>query len=87
MALDFKVTRLHRFDGDGATKAVCDVAICEEFLVKGFRVVEGKDGLFVSPPREKGKDGKWYSKALALTAQTKEALKEAVISSYEETSE
>ncbi len=84
MTLDFKVTRLHRFDGDGATKAICDVAICEEFLVKGFRIVEGKEGLFVSPPREKGKDGKWYNNALALTAQTKQALNEAVISSYEE---
>tara|TARA_B100000315_G_scaffold222025_1_gene225816 strand:- start:140 stop:400 length:261 start_codon:yes stop_codon:yes gene_type:complete len=82
MVLDFKVTRLHRFDGDGVTKAICDVAICEEFIVKGFRVVEGKEGLFVSPPREKAKDGKWYSKALALTAQTKEALSKAVISSY-----
>ena len=87
MALDFKVIRLHRFDGDGATKAICDVAICEEFLVKGFRIVEGREGLFVGSPREQGKDGKWYSKALALTAQTKEALNEAVISSYEESSE
>ncbi len=87
MALDFKVTRLHRFDGDGATKAICDVAISDEFLVKGFRVVEGKEGLFVGLPQEKGKDGKWYGRAMALTTQTKEALSRAVISSYEETSQ
>ncbi|MBL7085124.1 MAG: septation protein SpoVG family protein [Candidatus Omnitrophica bacterium] len=82
--LDFKVARLHRFNGEGTTKAICDVAIAEEFLVKGFRVVEGKNGLFVSAPRESGKDGKWYNSAFPLTAQTREALNEAVLSAYKE---
>ncbi len=84
MMLDFKVARLHRFNGEGATKAICDVAIAEEFLVKGFRVVEGKKGLFVSAPREAGKDGKWYDSAFPLTAETRGALHEAVLSAYRE---
>ena len=46
--LNFSVKRLYRFDGEGPLKAVADVAIGEEFLVKGFRVVEGKKGIFVS---------------------------------------
>ncbi|MBN3041020.1 MAG: SpoVG family protein [Candidatus Omnitrophica bacterium] len=87
MSLDLRVTRLFRFSGEGPTKAVCDVVIGEEFLIKGFRIVEGKDGLFVSPPREKGKDGKWYSNALALTQQAKNALNEAVLAGYESLSE
>ena len=82
--LDFKVSRLHRFNGEGTTKAICDLAIDEEFLVKGFRVVEGKNGLFVSAPRESGKDGKWYDSAFPLTAQTRKALNEVVLSAYKE---
>jgi len=83
MALEFKVARLHLFKGDGATKAMCDVAISDEFVVKGFRVVEGKNGLFVSGPREHGKDGKWYSNAFPITVQTRETLNQTVISAYE----
>ena len=87
MALDFKVTRIHKFDGDGVTKAMCDVAISDEFVIKGFRIIEGKNGLFVGVPREPGKDGKWYNSAFPITAQTREALNEAVISTYMGSSE
>jgi len=83
MVLEFKVTRLHRFDGDGATKAICDVAISDEFLVKGFRIIEGKKGLFVSVPSQTGKDGKWHGNAFPLTAPVREALNETVLSAYE----
>jgi len=84
MALDFKVTRLYKFDGGGPTKAICDVSIADEFLVKGFRIIQGKNGLFVGVPREPGKDGKWYNSAFPLTAKTRNALTEAILSAYEE---
>lgn len=86
MVLEFKVTRIHKFDGDGATKAFCDVTICDELLVKGLRVVNGKKGLFVSMPRVQAKDGKWYDNMLALTDETKKSLSEAVLAAYEDNS-
>ncbi len=84
MVLEFKVARLHRLNGDGPTKAFCDVNICDEFLVKGFRVVEGKEGLFVGLPRDPGKDGKWYDRVQPLTDSAREALKAVVLSAYED---
>jgi len=83
MVLDFRVTRIYKFDGNGAIKAICDVAICDQFLVKGFRIIEGKKGLFVGPPSDAGKDGKWYNRAFALTAPARDALTAAVITAYE----
>ena len=83
MVLDFKVTRLHKFDNDGATKAICDVSISDEFLVKGFRIIEGKNGLFVGVPGDKGKDGKWYNNVFPLTAEAREALKQVLLTAYE----
>ncbi len=82
--MDFKVVRLHRFEGDGSTKAVCDVSIADEFLVKGFRIIEGKKGLFVGFPAEPGKDGKWYNSAFPLTAQAREALNKTVLAAFNE---
>ena len=83
MVLEFKVARFHKLNSDGPTKAFCDVSICDEFLVKGFRVVEGKEGLFVGLPRESGKDGKWYDRVMLLTDEVREELKAAVLSAYE----
>lgn len=83
MVLGFKVTRLHKFNGQGPTKAMCDVVISDVFVVKGFSIVEGKNGLFVGVPQEIGKDGKWYDNAFPLTAAVREELNKVVLSAYE----
>ncbi|MFH1771663.1 MAG: septation protein SpoVG family protein [Candidatus Omnitrophota bacterium] len=82
MMLDFKVVRIFKFNGKSATKAMCDISINDDFIVKGFRIVEGKKGLFVSPPQDEGKDGKWYSRAFPVSEQTKEALSSTILSAY-----
>ena len=84
MVLEFKVSRLHKLEGNGPTKAFCDVSICDEFLVKGFRIVEGKNGLFVGGPREASKNGNWYDNAFPLTATARESLNQAVLTAYED---
>ena len=55
-----EVLRLHRLGTDSSLKAFADLSFAGVFIVKGFRIVEGKNGLFVGMPREKGKDGRWY---------------------------
>jgi len=77
-----EVARLCRLDGDSALKAFADVIVAEQVLVKGVRVVEGKDGLFVSMPQNLGKDGKWYPAVTLLNDELKEALTETVLEAY-----
>lgn len=77
-----EVKRINRLDGEGTARAFCDVAIAESFLVKGIKVVEGKKGLFVSMPREQGKDGQWYDTVVPLTKEARQRLSEAVLKSY-----
>jgi len=71
-----------KFEGEGVVKAFCDLAIGDQFLVKGLRVVEGKHGLFVSMPRQQGKDGKWYDSVRALTKDAKSELDRIVLEAY-----
>lgn len=78
-----EVLRLHRLGGDSNLKAFADVSFAGAFIVKGIKVVEGKKGLFVSMPSEKGKDGKWYDTAHPLTKEFREALSEVVLEAYE----
>jgi len=80
--LSYSVKRLYRFDGDGPLKAVADVAIGEEFLVKGFRVVEGKKGVFVSGPQQAGKNGKWYETASPLSDDVRREVEKVVMEAF-----
>jgi stage V sporulation protein G len=46
--------------GSGKTLAYFDVQTQDEIVLKGFRLVNGPHGLFISAPSDKGKDGKFY---------------------------
>lgn len=78
-----EVKRVVRLDGNGTTKAFCDVAIADSFVIKGVRVVEGKKGVFVSMPREQGKNGQWYDTVTPLTKEARNRLTELVLEAYE----
>lgn len=80
--LDFKVTRLHCLEGDGNLKAFADIAVNGSLLFKGLRVVEGRQGLFVSMPREKGKDNRWYETIHPMSKEVKEQISAIVLSAY-----
>ncbi len=77
------VKRLVKFEGEGSLRAFCDIAIGEQFLVKGLRVVEGKNGLFVSMPRQQGKDSKWYDNVMPLTKEAKQEVNRVVLEAYQ----
>lgn len=80
--LKLEVSRLYKLDGSSATKAFCDLSILDSFLIKGLRVVEGKEGLFVSMPREEGKDGKWYNTVMTLNKEVKDEIDRLVLEAY-----
>ena len=82
--MDIEVSRIFRFDGDGPVKAMADIVIEGQFAIKGFKVVNGKKGLFVGAPGKQGKDGRWYDSACPITDEAKQALTETVIKAYEE---
>ncbi len=80
--LKLVVTRIHKLEGDGATKAFCDMSVMDSLVINGLRVVEGKDGLFVSMPREAGKDGKWYNTVIPLNREIKDEIEKVVLEAY-----
>jgi stage V sporulation protein G len=83
-ALQIAVTRIHKLDGDGATKAFCDISVADCLIINGLRIVEGREGLFVCLPREAGKDGKWYNTVIPLRREVKDEIEKVVLTAYEE---
>ena len=63
-----KITRINPVSL-GSIKAFFDLETEEGFTLKGFKIVEGSNGMFVSFPSQKNKDGEyndtvWASKEL-----------------------
>lgn len=77
-----EVIRLNRLDGDGSLKAFCDIALFDAFIIKGLRVVSGKNGIFVGMPHQQGKDGRWYATIRPLSSEVKKVIENAVLEAY-----
>ena len=77
-----EVARMNRIDNGSSLKAFADVLINSQVLVKGIRVIEGKNGLWVAMPSAQAKDNKWYETVSILDEELKQGLQDIVLESY-----
>ena len=81
-----KISRMTQYEASGTkTKAFFDIETNEGITIKGLTLVEGSNGLFVSVPSDKGKDGKYYEKVL-LPQDMKKQLNDMALTKYDEMS-
>lgn len=74
-------TGMVMFDGDSKAKAVATVTVNDEFVIKGIKVYEGKNGLFASMPSRKV--GSEYQDVIfPITAEARQQLNSAVLETY-----
>ncbi len=72
------------YNGNSKTKAFIDLTMDGTLVVKGLTLVDGKDGLFLSFPSTKGKDGKYYNTVYSLDKEWAKQLQDACIKKYNE---
>jgi len=69
----------------GKVKGFASVEVAQGITIDGFKIVEGKDGLWVSPPSRKSeKNGKityWDTVHIAST-EIKDQISQAVLSAF-----
>lgn len=75
-----RINPLHNSSGS-KTVAFLDIQTEEGIIIKGFRLVNGSNGLFLSAPNEKGKDGKYYD-SVVIPKEMKEELQKNAIDEY-----
>jgi DNA-binding cell septation regulator SpoVG len=77
-----KIVRMNTLQNSSSkTLAFFDVQTKDGIIIKGFRVVNGTKGLFISSPDERGKDGKFYENVI-LPKDMKDNLQEMAIDEY-----
>ena len=74
-----RINRMHK-GNYGKVRAFFDVEVIEGFTVKGFKIVDGDNGLFVSYPSTKQKEQ--YLDQVWLSNNLKEELTELGINQY-----
>jgi stage V sporulation protein G len=83
-SVEINVERLYRLDTDGALRGFADISICNSLVVKGLRIIAGKNGMFVGMPRQLGKDGKWHNRVSLINESLKDKLNNLVLSAFED---
>ena len=68
----------------GNVKAIASVNLDDCFAVKNIRVIEGKNGLFVSMPSYKGADGEYHDLCFPTTPEMRKQLNNAVSEAYKQ---
>jgi len=78
-----KIIRMNllKSEGGGKTAAFFDIQTNDGIILKGFRLVNGSSGLFLSSPDQKGKDGKYYE-TVTLPKEMKAELEKMAIEEY-----
>jgi len=77
-----KIVRMNQLESKSSkTAAFFDIQTKDEIVIKGFRLVSGANGMFISSPDAKGKDGKYYE-TVVLPKEIKTSLEKLAIAEY-----
>ncbi len=81
-----KIVRMNHLKSNsgGKTAAFFDIQTDDGITIKGFKIVSGSNGLFVSSPNEKGKDGEYYETVI-LPKDMKDSLEKIALEEYNKT--
>lgn len=69
---------------DSKLKAVASITIEDCFVVHDIKVIEGTEGYFIAMPSRKTNDGEYKDIAHPINTETREALRNAILSAFDE---
>lgn len=80
--VDVEVVDIRKITGDGSLRAFADLKV-GSLIIKGFSVLEGKNGIFVSLPKKAAKDGRWFEMITPLDERLKQEMQDKVLEAYD----
>ena len=75
------IEKFIKWDGEGKVKAFFSVKTSEGILIHKFKILDGSNGLWISSPRSKNKNGEWWDD-VTLPDQLKDELEAMALSEY-----
>jgi len=75
--------RIYKSRTEGAVKAYATISLDDEFVVKGIKVLEGENGLWVGMPSRRVKDGTFQDLFHPASKEAREKIVKAVLEAYD----
>jgi stage V sporulation protein G len=75
--------RLTKLENNKAL-ALASITIDKDFVVSGLAIYNGQNGMWVSMPSRKNKDGEYHDIAFPITKQAREEIRIAVLNKYDD---
>lgn len=86
---DVRISPIKKIDGLTHTKALAEIVFNDQLLIRGIRVVEGENGLYISYPYPlhptAGEDGQQRSTVFPITKVLRDHVEAVVIEKYQDT--
>ena len=86
---DVRIIPIESIEGLTHTKALAEVVFNDQLLIRGIRVVEGENGLYISYPYPfhptKGEDGQPRSTVFPITNALRDHVEAVVLEKYQDT--
>jgi len=79
--------RMRLISDDNKLKAIASVTFDDEFVVHDIKIINGQNGSFIAMPSRKIGENEYRDVAHPLTSETRNRIKDAVFSKYEEMKE
>ncbi len=75
--------RVRLVNNNEKLKAVASITIDDELVVHDIKVINGKDGYFLSMPSRKSNDGEFKDIVHPIKTEVRESLKAKILAEYE----
>ena len=69
---------------DAKLKAVASITIDDCLVVHDIKVINGREGMFISMPNRKRPDGEYKDIVHPINTETREELKKVILDAYEQ---
>ena len=76
--------KIHSLYPEGSCRALASVNLNGSFAVRGLKVMEGANGLFVSMPSYRAGNGEYKDICFPCTREARSQLNEAVLNAYQQ---
>ena len=85
---DVRISPIKQIEGLTHTKALAEIVFNDQLLIRGIRVVEGENGLYISYPYPfhptAGEDGQQRSSVFPITNVLRDHVEAVVIEKYQD---
>jgi len=67
---------------DAKLKAFASITLDDCFVIRGLKIIEGKDGTFVAMPSRRRKDGEYQDIAHPINTEAREEMERIILDEY-----